>query len=402
ALRSHVHGEGRPPGLPDRGSNPMMLFKIGYRNILRNRRRSAVTALAVAAGTQALLLVGGFQANVFTSMETSAVRGSGHLTVFREGYFLYGAGNPSAYGIDDFSGVIDLISHDPILSPLVEVVTPTLSLVGIAGNYAGTSSAAKTFLGTGFIPSDRARMRQWNEHGLVIASAEPPLKDDDPAIGFVGLGLGRILGLCGPLQIADCPQPPKTGERPALTAPAEDFGALQEASLGRPDARSHDGMPRLDLLAATASGAPNVVGLFVARASPQGVKELDENVVGMHLSLAQQLVYGRGKPMVTGITVQLHRTEDLEKARSRLTSLLRQQGLGLEVRDFGELNSFYVQVKRFFGSMFLFIAVIMGVIVLFTIVNTMTMAVLERTTEIGTTRALGVQRAGVRRQFVVE
>jgi putative ABC transport system permease protein len=381
----------------------MMLFKIAYRNILRNRRRSAVTALAVAAGTQALLLFGGFQANVFAGLETGAVQRSGHLTAFREGYFLYGAGNPSAYGIDDFQSVIDLISHDDVLKPLSRVVTPTLSLVGIAGNYAGATSAAKTFLGTGFIPSDRVRMRQWNEHRIVLASAsEKPLKDDDPAIGFVGVGLGRILGLCGPLKIAACPQPPLAAEHPAVNAPAEDFGALQEASFPGGDARSHDGMPRLDLLAATAAGAPNVIGLFVASANPQGVKELDENVIGMHLSLAQQLVYGRGRPMVTGITVQLHRTEDLEKARSRLASLFKQKGLKLEVRDFGELNPFYVQVKRFFGSMFLFIAVIMGVIVLFTIVNTMTMAVLERTAEIGTTRALGVQRAGIRRQFVVE
>ena len=26
----------------------------------------------------------------------------GHLTVFRSGYFLFGAGNPAAYGIDDY------------------------------------------------------------------------------------------------------------------------------------------------------------------------------------------------------------------------------------------------------------------------------------------------------------
>jgi putative ABC transport system permease protein len=381
----------------------MMLLKIGWRNILRNRRRSAVTALAVSAGAQALLLFGGFQANVFAGLETGAVQRSGHLTAFREGYFLYGAGNPSAYGIDDYEGIIDLIRRDEVVAPLVGVVTPTLSLVGIAGNYAGATSAAKTFLGTGFIPSDRARMRQWNEHRVALAtSGGPPLKDDDPAVGFVGLGLGRILGLCGALKIADCPQPPAPLERAAVNAPTEDFGGLQEASFRKGGARSHDGMPRLDLLAATAAGAPNVVGLFVASANPQGVKELDENVIGMHLSLAQQLVYGRGKPMVTGISVQLHRTEDLERARARIASLFKQKGLGLELRDFGELNPFYVQVKRFFGSMFLFIAVIMGVIVLFTIVNTMTMAVLERTTEIGTTRALGVQRAGVRRQFVLE
>jgi putative ABC transport system permease protein len=380
-----------------------MLLKIAWRNILRNRRRSAVTALAVAAGAQALLLFGGFQANIFTGLETGAVQRSGHLAAFREGYFLYGAGNPSVYGIDDYQEVIERIAHDEVLAPLLNVVTPTLALVGIAGNYAGATSAAKTFLGTGFIPSDRVRMRQWNEHGVVLATAgEPPLKDGDPAIGFVGLGLGRILGLCGQLKIADCPQPPALPERPAVNAPAEDVAGLQEASFRSDGERAHDGMPRLDLLAATAAGAPNVVSLFVAAAHPQGVKELDENVIGMHLSLAQQLVYGRGKPAVTGITVQLHRTRDLEKARARLASLFRQQGWKLEVRDFGELNPFYVQVKQMFGSMFLFIAVIMGVIVLFTIVNTMTMAVLERTIEIGTTRALGVQRAGIRRQFVVE
>jgi putative ABC transport system permease protein len=44
----------------------------------------------------------------------------------------------------------------------------------------------------------------------------------------------------------------------------------------------------------------------------------------------------------------------------------------------------------------------MGVIVLFTIVNTMSMSVMERTNEIGTARAMGVRRSGIRRQFLVE
>src|SRR5262249_30653368 len=152
----------------------------------------------------------------------------------------------------------------------------------------------------------------------------------------------------------------------------------------------------------TAAGAPNVVAFHVASATPQGVRELDENLIGMPLPLAQQLVYGREKPKVTGITVQLHRTEELEKARARLQTLFREKGINLELHDFADLNPFYVQVKGFFGSMFLFIVAIMGVIVLFTIVNTMTMAVLERTPEIGTTRALGVKRGGVRQQFLLE
>ena len=30
----------------------------------------------------------------------------GHLTVFRKGYFDFGAGNPAAYSIDDYQTVI--------------------------------------------------------------------------------------------------------------------------------------------------------------------------------------------------------------------------------------------------------------------------------------------------------
>ena len=74
----------------------------------------------------------------------------------------------------------------------------------------------------------------------------------------------------------------------------------------------------------------------------------------------------------------------------------------LEVRDFGELSPFYGQVVKMFSSIFLFIALVMGVIVLFAVINTMTMNVMERTNEVGTIRALGVRRAGIRAQFTVE
>jgi len=58
-----------------------------------------------------------------------------------------------------------------------------------------------------------------------------------------------------------------------------------------------------------------VVSLTVSGSEPQGVKELDDNYVAMHLALAQQLVYGRGEHKVTGIVLQLRRSEDLPAAR---------------------------------------------------------------------------------------
>jgi putative ABC transport system permease protein len=132
------------------------------------------------------------------------------------------------------------------------------------------------------------------------------------------------------------------------------------------------------------------------------VKELDDNFIAMPLGLAQQLVYGRGEHKATGIVLQLHRSEDLPAARARLTTLFRQNRLDLDVRDFGELAPFYGQVVKMFSAIFLFIALVMGVIVLFAVINTMTMNVMERTNEVGTIRALGVRRAGIRSQFTVE
>jgi len=378
-----------------------MLFKIAVRNILRNRRRSAVTGLAVAVGATALLVFGAFESYVFAGLETGIVQRQGHLTVFRDGYFLFGAGNPAAYGIDDYQRVIALIAGDPELTPLVNVVTPTLSLFGIAGNFEGGNDAAKTFFGLGVVPSDSERMRQWDEFGASRPYApDPNLSDGEPTRGYVGVGLARILGLCGRLAIKDCPAPPALAAEPAASAGAsEDFSDLTRRDVPPIAA---DTLPRLDLLGATAGGAPNVLSLYVAGAEAQPVRDVDDSFVGMHLALAQQLLYGRGEHKVTGIVLQLHHGSDLERARARLGALLKAHNLPIEVRDFTELAPLYKQVVGFFGAIFLFIAVIMGVIVLFAVVNTMTMTVMERTNEIGTTRAMGVRRAGIRRQFLLE
>src|SRR5579859_7984352 len=148
------------------------LFKIAARNIWRNRRRSLMTGSAIAAGAFATLLFGGFVAYIFSGLETNNVQRIGHLTVFRAGYFLFGAGNPAAYGIDHYRDVLTLIGTDPVLKPMINVLTPTQSLVGIAGNFSAEVDASKTFLGVGLIPSDRDRMRQWDE--FQIGAARPP------------------------------------------------------------------------------------------------------------------------------------------------------------------------------------------------------------------------------------
>lgn len=379
-----------------------MLFRLAIRNISRNRRRSIMTAALVAMGALALLLFGAFTTYIFGGLETGLVQRGGHLAVYRSGYFLFGPGNPAAYGIDDYHAVMREFQDDPVLKGMINVMTPTQAVVGIAGNFSGGTSASKTFFGIGLVGALQERMRQWNEYGASRPYVpDHRLSDPNASRGVIGRGVARMLGLCGPLHVPNCPVPePRTepaGDSPPLDPALADLAKDEQGS--RPGVGA---APQIQLLSATANGAPNIVSLDVAGVDTQAVKELDDNYVAMPLALAQQLVYGRGEHKVTGIVLQLHHTADVPAARARLLSLIGERHLPLEVRDYKELNPFFVQVVGLFSLIFLFLALIMIVIVLFAVVNTMTMNVLERTAEIGTVRAMGVRRASIRRLFLAE
>jgi len=361
-----------------------MLFKIAFRNILRNGRRSLMTASAIAVGAMALLLFGEYMEFIVRGVETSTVARSGHLAVFQKGYSDFGAGNPASYSISGYRDVIRLIENDPVLKPLVRVVTPTVSMYGIAGNSA--VDASKTFYGVGVVPSDRERMMQWDDYSVYKSSPAIAcgfhygLKNGDMTHSIVGVGVARMLSLDVPTIVAGCPT-------------AKEAAAL---------ARTGRKMPRINLLAGTTEGAPNIVSLLVREARTQGFKELDDMYVGMNIGVAQQLLYGGGEHKAVSIVVQLQHTADLAKARARLEELFVRNRLDLELRDFTQIEPRYNQIVGLFEAIFAFIAVIMVVIVLFTVVNTMSMSVMERINEIGTARAIGVRRRTIRRQFVLE
>jgi len=380
-------------------------LKIAFRNIFRNTRRSLTTLSTIAIGAMAVLVFGAYITYIQFGVQTAAVQRTGHLQVFRKGYFTYGTAAPADWGIDDYQDVLRLIRDDPELKQLTAVVTPIQSLAGIAGNFENDTS--KPFFGTGFVPSDRDRMEQWNEYGTGSQGLKHSgLKDNDLTQGITGSGVVRILGLCNQLHLDDCPPIPKLAARQpdpstnALATPAPDLTDL--AGRDKPADDTHSQEPVIDLLAATAGGAPNVVTLRVSRVEVQTLKELDDNYVGMNIGLAQNLIYGRGEHKVSGIVVQLNRTEDLEKARTRLLALFKQHGLDLEVRDFTQLDPQYNQIIGMFRSIFAFISAIIAIVVLFTVTNAMGMSVVERTGEIGTSRAMGVRRQGIRKQFLTE
>jgi putative ABC transport system permease protein len=347
------------------------VFKIAFRNVLRNGRRSLMTAMAIVVGATALVLLGEYSAMIKVGMETGIIRGMGHLQVFKTGYFAYGSGKPGTYSIAGYDAVLESIRKDPEMATMIRVVTPSISLGGIAGNAAVDKS--KTFFGAGLIPSDKDKMNTWD--GYNVTNGDRPksgLTDSEIDHAVVGVGLARILGLCTPLKMSKCP----AGE------------AAQKSA-------------KLELLSGS-GGAPNIVTITVNKASGQGAKEMDDSYIAMHFTLAQQLLYGGGEHKATAIIVQLKNTADIPRAKARLGKLFAARHLDLELRDFNELYPAYKQILGYFMAMFAFIGIVMAIIVGFTIANTMSMSVMERTNEIGTARAMGVRRGGIHRQFLLE
>ena len=360
-----------------------------------------MTLIAMVLGMTAVLLFGGYIRDINYALQSDFVRITGHLQIQHKDYFRFGSGNPAAYGIARYERVIDTVKQDPVLAPMLAVVTPTLQFGAIVGNFA--ASVSRTAFVSGVVVEDQGRMRDWNDYELRRLSHSLPLSGTAPDTAVIGTGVARVLRLCGPLNVPDCVSEGAQREAQGESLPG-DIAAL--SNLGNALAAVAPGsqQPRIEILAANARGAPNVAAVSVLRAEFQGIKELDDAYVGLHLSQAQKLVFGAAPPQVTAIALQLRHTAQIPAARERLAELLRTtlKDEPLGVIDYETLNPFYGQTLGMFAAIFGFISVLIGAIVLFTVTNTMSMAVVERTAEIGTLRAIGLRRRGIRAMFVSE
>lgn len=378
---------------------------LALRNLMRNRRRSVSTLLALSIGLAALLLFRGFNTYIDAIGLSTVIRAGGHAQVQHKDYFLFGGSNPGAYGIPGADRLIERIRSDAQLGSKLLVVTPMLRFGGLAGNFeAGVS---RTVIGTGFVATDVGRMRTWNELRIPAANPKFPLEGTSPDAAIVGVGVARVLQLCAALRLEDCARPSvaEVGS-PSASAKAmpDDIVALASNEGVSSRAGASADVARLELLATGSRGAPNVTALNVVAAEDQIFKELDEVAVLIHLANAQNLIFGRDAPQVSALMVTLHHTSDLPQATKRLNDLLKDVPGGnmLTVRTFEELNPFFTQTRGMFDFIFGFVFLLIGGIVLFTVGNTMNAAVVERTVEIGTLRALGVRRGGILRLFVLE
>lgn len=377
----------------------MQTVKLASRNLSRNRRRTLSTLCAIVIGMVGILLFGGYNQSIKYSLQTSFVRDTGHLQIQRKDYMQYGTSNPAQYSISDYRHIMSLINRDPVLKPMLAASTPVLVMTGIAGHYsAGTSRPVLIY---GSETEGQTLLSQWDEYALGdLLETRRTLNAGISDAALIGSGLAHQLQLCRLLPEA-CKSPTmiKPGHN-STTMPADlaELSAVSQKAHG-PDTGSH-----IELLAVSTGGAPNIVRVNVTGIQPQPARELDNSFVGIHLKQAQQLLFGYEKPGVTAIILQLHQTSQLETARARLQHLFDTtlKAQDLTVYDFSELQPLYLQILMMFKNIFDFLLVLILCLALFTVGNTMSMAVIERTVEIGTLRAMGLKQRDIQWLFLCE
>ncbi len=298
----------------------------------------------VAFGFAAVALAGGFIAQSFEALKEGTIRTVGQLQAVDRRAVTGTEEKTLEFGLHDASRARSIAAGDPAVS----AVLPRIDFVGLA------TSGAKSvpYLGVGVDPEPEAAATYARE---LVASGKYLSGD-----GGDGVLLGT--GLASALQV-------KPGDS-------------------------------VTLMATTPDGALNAVDAVVTGLADVQIKELNDRYLACGIALASRLL--QSPETVTKLVVFLKPGADERKTAERLRLALNAAGYPVAIRNWRELAVFYGQVKLLYIGIFGFVGAVLVVIVILSAAIVMTMAVAERTREIGTLRALGTRPSGILTMFLME
>jgi putative ABC transport system permease protein len=318
----------------------MKWLMFAWKNVMRNRRRSLTAMLITALGTAAVLASGGFALFTYESLEEMTARDTGHVVVAHARGFEGDEDVPLQHGLADAAALAEKFAA----LPEVRAVAPRVQFSGLISN----GDKSLVFVGSGVVPEIDFRLR-------------------------------------GPQMTFTAGQPPATNAPAPEVVIGNELAQMMKAKVGS----------SLTLLATTTEGNLNAVDVVVSGIASVGVPDIDKRLVLADLASVQKLLLS---DKVGTLAIYLRETADTEVVAARV----REMQPGLAVKTWRDLAVFYTAVRALYNRIFGILGVIMICIVLFAMSNTLGMAVVERTREIGTLRAIGTLPSEIVRNFVLE
>lgn len=308
---------------------------------------------AIAFGFAAVNLLGGFTDYVFNGLEDSYVYayGNGHLSVFKKGFHSKGTLQPTEYLLDE-KALQDILTHCRKDSRVL-IATPQLNITGLISN----GKISTIMMAQGKDPVDTRNIRS---HGRgFIAKLKMFEGKELNGESFAQLGITK--GLSGKLDL--------------------DIG------------------DNVVVMASTVDGFMNALDAEVVQQLDAPMEILDDLLMSVPLGFARALY---DTSSADRINVLLKNAKSTYPMQACLEKIFTQKGIDVEVLTWDQLRPSYLRIHNMFNVIFSFVFIIVLIIVAMSVINTVSMAVLERTREIGTLRALGLKRFGVVTMFATE
>jgi len=315
------------------------MVKLALRNIIRKKTHTAMTLAAIVLGVAGLILAGGWVNDIFVTLAEALIHSqSGHVQVYKTGFYAAGARSPEKYLI-----------ADPASIKKTNAGLPEINNSMARLNFTGLLNTGRSdlpILGEGVEPDKEAELGS-----SLSITAGRQLADKDTFGMAVGFGVAQALKL-------------KPGDHVTLLANALE-GALNS----------------LDF---------EVIGVFQSFST-----DYDARAVRIPLPAAQELL---GTQSANALVITLKKTADTD----RVTAWLKEHlgPAGLEVKTWIELNDFYEKTVELYKRQFGFLQLIILIMVLLSVTNSVNMSVFERVGEFGTMMSLG-NRSGEVFQLIV-
>jgi putative ABC transport system permease protein len=301
------------------------LLKIAWRNLFRNRRRTAASLITVAFGAAGLLVFQGFNTGIMNQYRDNTIRGYyGYGQIFSKDYYGRVFEKPWEHWIDNPTETEKNLKKIPGVKELFPRLSFYSFLVKGGINLAGK--------GEGIIPE---RENQFFDKMNFEEGGN--LQSEDEVI--LGKGLAKSL-----------------------------------------DAKVGD---TVTLLTQTIHGQINGIDVRVAGIFHMGIKAIDDQYFRLHLKSAQQLLNTEKIELFSVETLGVEHWDELQKQVEQ--SLPGLQPVRFEILD----KVYYQNSVDFLEAQFAFVRSIILLIVGLGIFNTVAVGLLERGGEIGALRANG-------------
>jgi len=330
----------------------LSFWNFAAKNLLRNKRRTISTAVAICVGFVGLNLLGAYIYRSKKALDVTSIYSAqrGHISILKKDAVEFYQVKPKKYvlNLDEQNSIQKILAN---MSNDVEYFGYRLTVSGLLSN--GIKS-----------------------HPVVIYGFDPlAFKKSLQQSDLIKWAKDWII----PSQLENLDIFINKPDTLSLTDRIADILSVSKPYAGHDD---------LQIAARSIDGDLNAINVSLGAEHTTGMQFLEDTVVLLPLKKVQELM---NTDSVEAISIYLKPNINIDKFIEKFNSELKMNNLNIDIFKYDdvEINSLHQGTMGFLYVMGGFFVFLICSAVSLTIINSLTMGIIERTREIGTLRAVG-------------